>query len=76
MPTDTLIRTDWEEVSTRLKDEHPREILRWAVEQFRSFMVDQAKNPTAPRPLPGKKKARTKAARKAKKTVKRKARKT
>lgn len=34
MATETLARTDWDEVSERLKDAHPREILRWAVERF------------------------------------------
>jgi phosphoadenosine phosphosulfate reductase len=34
MTSDTLIRTDWSEASERLKTEHPREILRWAVETF------------------------------------------
>jgi phospholipase C len=61
---------------TRSAAATPRSEAQLAVEQFRSFMVDQAKNPTAPRPLPGNKKTRTKTARKAKKTVKRKARKT
>lgn len=34
MATETLTRTDWDEVSERLKRAHPREILRWAVETF------------------------------------------
>src|SRR5438874_13552244 len=34
MSSETLIRTDWTETSERLKGEHPREILRWAVETF------------------------------------------
>ena len=41
---------------TRSAAATPRSEAQLAVEQFRSFMVDQAKNPTAPRPLPGNKK--------------------
>ncbi|GAC1467976.1 MAG: hypothetical protein NVSMB9_10170 [Isosphaeraceae bacterium] len=31
---ETLIQTDWHEASERLKEAHPSEILRWAVETF------------------------------------------
>src|ERR1700712_1168155 len=34
MMSDTLIRTDWSEVSERLRGAHPTDVLRWAVEAF------------------------------------------
>jgi phosphoadenosine phosphosulfate reductase len=34
MTSETLTRTDWSEAAERLKDAHPREVLRWAVETF------------------------------------------
>jgi phosphoadenosine phosphosulfate reductase len=34
MLSETLIRTDWTETNERLKEAHPAEILRWAVETF------------------------------------------
>lgn len=34
MASETLLQTDWEEASARLKDAQPQEILRWAVEMF------------------------------------------
>jgi phosphoadenosine phosphosulfate reductase len=34
MLSETLIRTDWTETNERLKEAHPTEILRWAVETF------------------------------------------
>jgi hypothetical protein len=67
---------------TRSAARTPRNEAQLAVEQFRSFMIDRAKNPTKPKPLPTKptkKRVRTKAAKKtrkakkARKTVKRRA---
>src|SRR5436309_15352758 len=34
MSSETLIQTDWEEASELLKEAHPREVLRWAVDTF------------------------------------------
>lgn len=34
MTSETVVQTDWNEASARLSGEHPREVLRWAVETF------------------------------------------
>ncbi len=63
---------------TRSAARTPRDEAQLAVEQFRSFMIDRAKHPTKPKPLPKKKKAPAKKARKAvkaRKTTKRRAKK-
>ena len=39
MASETLPRTDWTDVCERLDGEHPREILRWAVETFQSRLT-------------------------------------
>src|SRR5258708_30666324 len=55
---------------TRSAARTPRDEAQLAVEQFRSFMVDRAKHPTKPKPLPGKKKPPARKTAKARKTVK------
>jgi len=65
--SDTNVRTA---MMARSMARTPRDEAQLAVEQFRSFMIDRAKHPIKPKPLPTKKKARTKAAVKATKAVK------
>jgi len=68
--SDTNIRNA---LMTRSVVSTPRAEAQLALEQFRAFMVDQAKQPLSPKQLPGKKKTPRKAARKrtAKKMAKR-----